>query len=43
MMMADVTQFGMAGADELKDDALGLVDAKAPDFVVFGVKFLGSK
>ena len=43
MVVADVTQFGMAGAYELEDDAVSLVDAKAPDFVMFRVKFLSSE
>ena len=43
MVVADVTQFGVSGADELKDDAVGLVYTKTPDFVVFRVQFFGSE
>jgi hypothetical protein len=43
MVVADEAQLSMAGAYELENDAVGLVDAKAPDFVVFRVKFLGSE
>lgn len=33
----------MAGADKLKDDTVGLVDAKAPDIVMFRAQFFGSE
>jgi len=43
MVVADITKLGVAWANKLKDDAVGLVDAKAPDFMLFWMKFLGSQ
>ena len=39
MVMTDVTEFGMIGADKFKDNPVSLVDAEAPDFMVLGTQF----
>lgn len=32
--MTDVAQFDVVGVEEFEDDAIGSIDAKAPDFVM---------
>ena len=43
MVMPDVTEFGMIGANKFKDDPVRLVDSEAPDFMMLGTQFLGVK
>ena len=40
VVMADVTKFDMVGTQEFENDPIGLIDAKAPDFVMFWTEFL---
>lgn len=39
MVVPDVAQLGVARAGEFENNSIGLVNAKAPDFVVFRVEF----
>jgi hypothetical protein len=39
-MMADIPEFDVSGAEELEDDAIGSIDSKAQDFMMFGMQFL---
>jgi hypothetical protein len=41
--MADVAEFDVIGSEKLEDDAIGSIDPKAPDFVVFRMQFLAVK
>lgn len=38
MMVADVAQFNVVGAEKFENDPIGTIDAEAPDFVVLGAK-----
>ncbi len=38
--MADVAEFDAVWAEEFEDDAVGSINAKAPDFVMFGAELL---
>ena len=39
--MTDVTKLGVIWADEFEDNPVGLINAEAPDFMMFGMQFLG--
>lgn len=43
MVMPNVTEFGVIGADKFKDNPIRLVDSEAPDFMVLRMQFLGVK
>lgn len=38
MVMPDIAEFDVGGAQEFENDAIGSIDAKAPDFMMLGVK-----
>jgi len=39
MVVTDVTEFGMIGADKFKDNPVSLVDSEAPNFMLLGALF----
>lgn len=41
MMVSDISKFCLAGAGKLKDDSIGSINPKAPDFMMLGVQLLG--
>ena len=43
MMVADVSELGLVGANELEDDAIGSVYPEAPYLMMFRVQFLRAK
>ena len=43
MVVTDVTEFGMIGADKFKDNPVSLIDPEAPDFMVLGMQFFSVK
>ena len=38
MMVADIAQCNVVGAEKLENDPIGTIDAEALDFVVLGAK-----
>lgn len=43
MMVADVAQFNVVGAEKLENDPIGTIDAEALDFVVLGAKIFAMR
>lgn len=43
VVMADVAEFDVVGAEKFEDNPIGSIDAKAPDFVMLRMEFLAVK
>lgn len=43
VMVSDITKFSLVGTEKLKNNAIGLIDPKAPDLMMFGMQFFSSE
>lgn len=43
VVMTNVAEFDMVGTKKFEDDAIGAINPKAPDFMMFGMQFLAMK
>ena len=43
VMVSDITKFSLVGTEKLKNNAISLIDPKAPDLMMFGMQFFSSE
>ena len=43
VMVSDITKFSLVGTEKPKNNAISLIDPKAPDLMMFGMQFFSSE
>lgn len=43
VMVSDITKFSLVGTEKLKNNAISLIDPKAPGLMMFGMQFFSSE